>query len=165
MNRVVTVIFAGLVVLSVAQALWQHNGLPETVASHFDARGKANGWMSRGTQTAWHLGTVFFMAAMFEGIARLNRRIPDEFINIPHRDYWLAPARRADTIAGLGTLVRLMGCVLLAFFIGVFHQIYRINTGGGDITLAVALLSLAMLAALGVIFGTFIIRLTRPPTD
>ena len=163
MNRVVTVVFASLVLLSVAQAFWQHSRLPETVASHFDASGKANGWMPRGTQTAWHIGTVLFMTAMFEGIARLNRRIPDELINIPHRAYWLAPERRAETIAGLGTLVRLMGCVLLAFFIGVFHQVYRVNTGGGDITLPVAVMSIVMLAALGAILGAFILRLARPP--
>ena len=163
MNRAITAAFAALVLLSVAQAFWQYDRLPETVASHFDAAGKANGWMSRGTQTAWQIGTVLFIAGLLEGIARINRLIPDEHLNLPHRAYWLAPERRAATIAWIGTVVRLMGCVLLVFFIGLFHQVYRVNTGGGDITLPVAGLGLGLLAALGLILGAFVLRLVRPP--
>lgn len=165
MNRSVTAAFVTLVFLSLAQAAWQHGRLPETVASHFDGSGKADGWMPRGHQTAWHLGTVLFMAAMFEGIARIARHIPDELINIPHRNYWLVPGRRDETIAWLGTLVRTMGCVVLLFFVGLFHQVYRVNTGGGDITLALALMSVVLLLAVMAILGATLFRFSRPPAS
>lgn len=164
MNRRVTVLFVSLVLLSVVQALWQHSHLPETVASHFDAAGKANGWTSRGTQTALHLFTVLFMAGMFEGIARINRLIPDEFINIPHREHWLAPERRADTFARLTNMARLLGSVLLLFFMGLFHQVYRINTGGGEITLAIAGMSAALFLAMLVIIAASLLRFSRRPS-
>ena len=154
---------ATLILLSVAQAAWQHGRLPETVASHFDASGKANGWMPRGAQTAWHIGTVLFMAALFEGLARINRLIPDELINIPHRGYWLAPVRRADTFARLANMVRLMGCLLLVFFMGLFRQVYRANTGGGFITQAVVLMSAALLVSLAAVGFASLRRFSRPP--
>ena len=165
MNRITTVAMLALVLLSLVQAAWQHGRLPATVASHFDGSGKVNGWMPRGTQTAWHLGTVLFMAAMFEGLVRLIARIPDEYINIPHRDYWLAPARRSATVARLGTLVRLTGCVVLLFFVGLFHQVYRVNTGGSDITPAIALLSGVMLVVVLAILGATLFRFSRPPAS
>jgi uncharacterized membrane protein len=163
MSRVITVVFAALVLLSVAQAFWQHARLPETVASHFDASGKPNGWMPRGAQTAWHISTVFFMAGLLEGIARISQLIPDEYINIPHREHWLAPERRAATLAGLSTMVRLMGSVLLLFLMGLFHQVYRANTGGGSITEIVVVMSAALLVAVGIILVTGLLRFTRSP--
>ena len=111
------------------------------------------------------LGDMMTEVNSFEGIARLNRLIPDEYINIPHREYWLAPGRRPETVAWLGTLVRLMGCIVLLFFIGIFHQVYRANMGGGDITPAIAVLSIVMLLGVMAILGATLFRFSRPPAS
>jgi hypothetical protein len=163
MKRVATVSFVTLVLLSVAQAAWQHGRLPENVASHFDALGRPDAWGPRGTLTAWHIGTVLFIAGMFEGIARLNRLIPEAHLNIPHRAYWLAPERREDTLARLETMSRFLGGAVLAFLIGLFHQVYRANTGGGELTVATAFLVVGLLVAIAAILVAFLLRFARPP--
>jgi uncharacterized membrane protein len=130
MNRALPLVFILLVLVALGQAAWQHGRLPDTVATHFDAAGKADGWMTRNTQTTWHVVMILFIAGLMEGIARLNARVPDEFVNIPRREYWLAPERREATHRWLRGAIRLIGCVLMLFFLGLYHQVYRANTSG-----------------------------------
>jgi hypothetical protein len=163
MNRPATVSFYILVLLSLAQAAWQHGRMPETVASHFDALGRPDAWGPRGTLTAWHVVAVLAMAGLFEGIARVQRLIPTELINLPHREYWLAPERREETFARLDTMTRLLGCAVLAFFIGLFHLVYRANSGAGSLTVFMVLLIASLLISLAAILGPFILRFARPP--
>lgn len=164
MGKALHALFLALVAAAIAQALWQHDRLPERVASHFNAAGVANGWMSRDSQTAAHVGVALFMAAMFEGIAWLGPRLPKELINLPHRDYWLAPERRAATQAWLDGLVRLLGCVLMAFLLALFHQVYRANLGAKPmLTLPTALITGGLLVTTGLILAGVFLRFARPP--
>ena len=163
MNRAATVVFATVVLLAVAQAAWQHGRLPVNVATHFNALGQPDAWGPRGTLTAWHLGTMLFIAGMIEGIARINRLIPDEFLNIPHRGYWLAPERREATLARVSTMTHLLGCVVLAFLMGVFRQVYRANTGGDSLTASMVVLVAGLLISIAAILGGFLLRFARPP--
>ena len=120
MQRGLQVIFLVLVLGAVAQGLWQHAHLPARVASHFDGAGRANGWMSRDAMLGWQLGTVLFIAARFEGIVALQPLLPAEVVNLPHRDYWLAPERRAATDAWISSLLRATGGLLMVFFMALF---------------------------------------------
>jgi uncharacterized membrane protein len=127
MKSPLQVVFLALVVTALVQSFWQHDRLPEKVAAHFNGSGQADGWMSRGARTAWHVVTVLFLAAVFQGITTLLSRLPKEYVNIPHRDYWLAPERAAATHARVRTSLLLIGCSVMIFFIVLFHLSYRAN--------------------------------------
>jgi uncharacterized membrane protein len=158
------VLFLALVAAVIAQALWQHDRLPERVATHFNAAGVANGWMSRDGQTAAHIGIVLFIAAMFEGIAWLSPRLPNDLINLPRRDYWLTPERRAGTLAWLAGMMRLLGCVLMVFFFALFHQVYRANLDGTRMLTAPAgLVTGGLLATVALVLLAVFVRFARPP--
>ena len=75
--------------------------LPERVATHFDIAGRPNGWMSRDMATDFTLGVGLFLPALTISMMALTSRIPVSFVNIPNRDYWLAPERRRETGATL----------------------------------------------------------------
>jgi hypothetical protein len=132
-KRALQVLFLALALAALAQGLWQHAHLPERVVSHFDGAGRANGWMSRDALLGWQLGTVLFITALFEGIVALQPLLPSASVNIPHRDYWLAPERRAATDAWISSLLRATGCLLLAFLMALFHSVYRVNLLGDRI--------------------------------
>src|SRR5690554_6551235 len=73
--------------------------LPSLVASHFDASGKADGYMPRGVYTA-------FVSILVAGAPLLVALLPYWVIrddgtnlNIPNKQYWLAPERRETTLA------------------------------------------------------------------
>lgn len=87
-----TVIFLGTLILS---ADW----LPTRIASHFDGSGRADGWMRRDTflltLELTGLGLAYGIGAIFAGLTHL----PNRFINLPNRDYWLGPERREATLS------------------------------------------------------------------
>lgn len=164
MKTSLPILFLLLVAAALAQALWQHDRLPARVATHFDLAGRADGWMSRDNQTKAHLGLVLFIAVMLEGLARLSPRLPDGLVNLPHRDYWLAPERRAATHAWIAGLFRLIGCVLMAFFLALFHLVYRANLHGAQMPTAPAgLLVGGLLATVGLLLAGVFLRFARPP--
>jgi uncharacterized membrane protein len=77
--------------------LYASQKLPDPVASHFNGQGVPDGWMSRSAHlwamTGIGFGLSLFMLATFYSI----RFFPNCTINLPHRDYWLAPERRTET--------------------------------------------------------------------
>ncbi|MDE2293199.1 MAG: DUF1648 domain-containing protein, partial [Elusimicrobia bacterium] len=142
---------------SLAQAVWDHGRLPVKVASHFDAAGVPNGWMSREVFTAFHVGVVLFLAVAMStsaaGIASGRRGR----INIPHRDYWLAPERLPSTLAALADWLYWFGAGTYVLLIDVFEQVLRFNRGF-TMKLGHPLLSLS---AYGVFAVWWTVRLMR----
>lgn len=158
------VVFLVLVLASLGQALWQHGHLPEKVASHFDGAGKPNGWMARGTHTALHVATVLFVAALFQGLVMLNARLPKEYINIPRRDFWLAPERAAATHAWLADMLLALGCALVVFFMAVFRLIHRANLEPDpQLDLAIWGYAAALLVVVGAVLVSIVTRFSRAP--
>jgi serine/threonine-protein kinase len=83
--------FFGYLALSAGQ-------LPLSVATHFDAEGNPNQWMSRGT----HLKSLAFFGFLVPvgelGLFYSMRFFSAKRVNIPNRDFWLAPERREATM-------------------------------------------------------------------
>ncbi len=127
MKRTAQWLLLALVVASLAQAAWQHARLPERVATHFDLEGKANGWMARDTHTAFHAGTVLFIATLMFGLARFLPKLPNQYVNLPHREHWLAPERRVATIKWMAGLLLGLGCICQIVFLFIFQQVYEAN--------------------------------------
>ncbi len=120
-------VFIFLLVVMVLHGIYYYPQLPEQVASHFDASGRPNGWMTRGTFVGFYWGMAGLAALIFLGLPRFLRRAPNKRINLPRREYWLAPERRAETVAYLGRQLLWMGSANLIFFIGVFHLAFQAN--------------------------------------
>jgi uncharacterized membrane protein len=102
--------------------------LPKRVATHFDGSGLPNGWMSRSAHL--RLMVVFGLAfpLLAPGIVYASRFLPDWFFNIPHRDYWLAPARRNETAAYLFRQSLWVASLALCFVIGINYSIVQANS-------------------------------------
>lgn len=101
--------------------------LPPTVASHFGAGGRANGFMGRDAYVA-------FMAAMAVGIpllvalgGSLARWLPSRLVNLPDRDHWLAPERRAETLAAVELRMTVFACALAVFLAWVHWLVVEAN--------------------------------------
>ena len=76
--------FVGYLVFSA----WQ---LPERVASHFGAQGQPDGWMSRSNHLLLMAVFGFAFPLFLVGLFFVLRFVP-EGLNVPDRDYWLAPS-------------------------------------------------------------------------
>ena len=111
------VLYAVFVVMLVRDA----GRLPERVATHFDWRGQPNGWMSSQGYLVFMLVFGLVFPLIPAAICLLLRFLPDSIINLPHRDYWLAPERRGETAGYLVRHMLWLSCMMSGLTI-VLHQ-------------------------------------------
>jgi uncharacterized membrane protein len=125
--RVPRNIFLAILAAGILQCLHDFPLLPERVASHFGASGNANGWMTK-SQFLITYAVVIVPALVLE--FRMTRRIDraaNKRLNLPNKEYWLAPERRAETLAYLERFFAWYGCALLALEVLAMGLAMRAN--------------------------------------
>jgi len=104
-------------VFAVLAALWLTVPLlPGQVAVHFDLRGHPDRWTTPVRAAAEFSVAIIAMVGMFVATARLLPRVPPRWVNLPHRDEWLAPPHRAATLGTLADWLRSMALAISALF-------------------------------------------------
>jgi uncharacterized membrane protein len=126
LRQLPVLIFAALALwlLGDLAAAWPH--LPERVATHFSADGAPNGWSTPLGFLAPVIAILVLCTALFL-IAGWFDRLPDRMINIPNKDYWLAPERRAETFAALRDWLRWFLLAPMAFLVILFTRVLDAN--------------------------------------
>lgn len=124
--------------------------LPPKVATHFNAAGVANGWMSRDSYP-WvfgglGLGLSFLLLALFYSI----RFRPVASLQLPHRDHWLSARNRESTFDTLMQSGMWLATLIVLFFYGIHRMIATANTvHPAQLTSGIWYLVLAFLCAIG----------------
>jgi Protein of unknown function (DUF1648) len=121
--------FTVLLALALVQLIFYCPRLPERVASHFDAAGQPNGWSSRTGYVGLQLFVLFVLALCFAVLPARLPRLPDRFINLSNKGYWLAAGRRETTLRKAGAALTWFGCAALSFVIAVTWLVMRYNLG------------------------------------
>lgn len=137
--------------------------LPSRIATHFDAGGTANGWMSPSGLVAFHVALLALMLIVFLGLPRLVRRLPVAAINVPNRDHWLAPERREATLQRIEDWMAALGLLVVGGIALLEELVVRASLPGGDGRLPLTPL-VGVLAALlvgGVVWTIGFMRLWR----
>lgn len=93
---------------------------PAQVAAHFDLAGKPNGWMSREANLVAFVALGFLLPLFIYGIFCLTSVFPTQLINLPRREYWLAPERRDATLRELRRQALWLGCLIILFIAGLY---------------------------------------------
>jgi len=158
-------VFSVLYLAGVALLLGSSEALPERVATHFGFNGQADGWMSRRDYLVFESGFPALIAGLFAGVSALVRVLPAWCINIPRKDYWLAPERRALTGRLLRDRLGWLLCLLTLFFAGLHVLTLQANrvvppqlpTGG--------LLLLVIAFFLGLLIWTALLLMRFAETD
>jgi hypothetical protein len=126
-NRRAAAVFFAVLVLCFVQLYIEGQELPERVATHYDQSGRPDGWTGRNTVLIIFAVIHGITALAFFVMGRLAPRIPPAYLNLPNRDYWLAPERREATCARLFGGMLWLGAATLGFFGLIFHNIVRSN--------------------------------------
>jgi uncharacterized membrane protein len=106
---------------------WASSQLPERVATHFNGHGEPDGWMSRSANQTFMLLFGLCFPLLIVLLCYATRFMPSDLIHIPHRDYWLAPERRAETSNYLVDQSLWLACLAVCFVIGIQFSIVRAN--------------------------------------
>lgn len=117
---VVLIASAGFLVATIGE-------FPDRIATHFDWAGHPNAWMTREGYLTWMLAFgVAFPAVVTALVGLLPRAWPGlAFVNLPNRDHWFAPERRAESLAFLGRHACWLGCLMVLTAMGVHALVLR----------------------------------------
>ena len=102
--------------------------LPRRVATHFDGRGRPNGWMSRTAHLRFMVVFGLAFPLFVPAIIYASRFLPDRLYNLSHRDYWLTPARRPETMAYLFRHSLWFSSLALCFVMGINASLIHANS-------------------------------------
>ena len=160
-----TAVFVLLVALLGIQLTVAYPDLPERVATHFNTSGEADGWSSKATFTWMHIGLVALMVLTFPGISALLSRIPDAMINLPNKEYWLAPERREATLGHVGDQLMWMGNATLFLMLYIFRQTIQANLNPESAAMGKGALVVVLLYVAGTMVWSIalIVRFMRTP--
>jgi uncharacterized membrane protein len=126
-TRVPKILFLTILAAGILQCLHDFPFLPERLASHFGASGNANGWMTK-SQFLMTYAVVILPALVLEfWMPRRIGRRPDSRLNLPNKQYWLAPERRTETLAYFEKFFAWYGCAFLALEIFAMGLAMRAN--------------------------------------
>jgi len=114
--------------LAFAAYVWLSVGrLPDHVATHFGMNGVANGWETHAgyvrTTLLFGTGVPAFIVGLF-AVIRLGNGWG---MNIPHKEYWLAPERRQETMAFFQRQGMIFAAMLIGFFAMMHYSILSAN--------------------------------------
>lgn len=125
--RKISWLLATPIALVALQAVWYARRLPAQVASHFDFAGNPNGWSSREafftTCFVSFAATTAFLVVLLVALPW----IPKGLINLPRRDYWLAPERRSATFADMRRRLAWFVFATQLFLLAVFQLAIEAN--------------------------------------
>jgi uncharacterized membrane protein len=120
-------LFFAILFAAIVQGVYGFPLLPDRVASHFAASGMPNGWMMKSQFFAVYAVTLLPALAVEFWVGRSIARTPDAKINLPNKEYWLAPERRASTFAYFENFFAWYGCALLLLVVFVMGLAMRAN--------------------------------------
>lgn len=123
-SRVILVAAAGGFALRLAL---KYADLPVQMASHFGSGGVPNGWMPRSIFVGFSVALSAVMLLIFLGGPMLLRRVPHALINLPHKQYWLAPERKEAAFDYLASTIEWMGAATFVFLVLVNELVFAAN--------------------------------------
>jgi serine/threonine-protein kinase len=119
--------FVALLVAALVFVYYTSGSMPKIVASHFSSSGDATGFLPRTLYVQLTLAVVLLPPVFLVYLPRRTLRRPKARINLPNRDYWLAPERRAHTIEVLARQCTRFGEMLLVFLCYAHYLVVRAN--------------------------------------
>jgi hypothetical protein len=103
------------------------SGLPDRVGTHFGPGGGADGWMTRDGYRLYMLAFVLLFVPFIVAMVGVLPRVFPRAVNLPNRDYWLAPERREATFAFLAGHACGFGVLTLTLLAGVHWLLLDAN--------------------------------------
>ncbi len=158
---IVCVTLLALFVADMARAWAQ---LPERVATHFNGSGNADGWSSKSSFLWGSFAVVAGVGGGLLVLAWFLPRVPVRLLNLPGKDYWLAPERHAASMDWLRVWMLWIGAATMAFLLALFHATLQANFGGEEARLG-EWFSVAVVGYLAILLGGtawLLLRFRRP---
>jgi hypothetical protein len=101
--------------------------LPARVATHFNAAGEPDAWMTRDNHVASLIALGLGMSAFIIGLCYAMRWFPNARLSVPNQALWQKPAHRPAALAFIFHHAFWLGTWALVFIAAVNHFIVAAN--------------------------------------
>ena len=122
-------LFSLLSALMVAHAIYHYTILPDRIATHFGLWGEPDAWGSKSVFFIWYGIIGLLLVGTWAWVKRRLTPGHTSWLNIPNKEYWLAPERQAETLSWLRTGLLLGGSGTLLFLLDLMHQSFQVSLG------------------------------------
>ncbi len=120
--------FIFLLGVALAQAIYYFPVMPDPMVSHFGFNGEANSYMSKNGFFAFEAILFLVMTGSFLVMPWAFEKYKVKAgINLPNKDYWLAPARADYFYAYFRESFAWFGVATLILLIGVMQMTFAAN--------------------------------------
>jgi uncharacterized membrane protein len=155
-----------LVPIGLLQHTWYWQRLPDSVATHFGPGGQPDAWMPRTQAVLVQAGFQVVFPFFLQLLGRLSAILPISMVNIPHREYWLAPERRQATLGWVYGMLSCTGVAMSLLMLGLSHLTFQANITHQPLQMKpfFFVLSLFLAAVFSLVFLSFR-RFGQPPKD
>ena len=126
-NQLPRILIIVIVAFAAFDLAYHYPRLPPQVAAHFDAQGRPDRWSTKGQFVIAASGGYLFSILVLGLVAILVRLAPRWTINLPHREYWLAPQRESSTRQTIARWTEWFTAATLSFLAVVFHDVMAAN--------------------------------------
>jgi uncharacterized membrane protein len=157
-------LFFAIFLAAIAQCVFGFHLMPDRMASHFAASGLPNGWMTKSQFFLVYAVTLLPALAVEFWVPRTIARKPKAKLNLPNKEYWLAPERRDATFVYFESFFAWYGCAFLLLVVFVMGLVMRANISPpprlptGPIVLALVAFVLFNVAAVAAMLRRFSAR-------
>jgi uncharacterized membrane protein len=124
------IVVAALGAACAAHALYYYPQLPDRIALRYTAAGQADEWIGKKSFLALYLGAAGFIALVAPCLGLGLSRLPDSLINIPNKEYWLAPQRRRQAFDLIAQFLCWLAAATLALVLDLCNQLIQAQLGG-----------------------------------
>jgi len=159
-----TTLIGGLFAVAVIRVALVWDRLPPFMASHFGASGRPDGWMSRGGFFLFYAVVFGFVIGVMLAVPRMVAVLPVRLVNLPNRDYWLAPERRQVALRRLGDAMAWFAVALGLLGAIVLELVVRSNLERAPLSNVLFLLALGGFFAFTIGWLVWLVRAFRVPS-
>lgn len=148
--RIGRIVFVAALLLCIVEMIRLWGISPDQMAAHFNAQGVPDRFVFKAEFFLFQVQTLFIVVLVSLPIQVLFLLLPPSLINMPNRDYWLAPERKDETIGRLSDFGSMMFGIILLTILAAFEISTYANLQT-PIHFNAGLMGVVMAASMGVI--------------
>jgi uncharacterized membrane protein len=156
-------LFAAILFVAFLESARVFPRLPDRMASHFGFSGAPNGWMAKPAFFVLY-SIVIALAAVVEFLMSRSIAAVPAKIRLPHKEYWLAPERRAQSLEFLKKHFAWYGCAFLLLQVYAMELVIHANLHkAARLPSGMILIAIAMFILFNVVWVVQIFRRFSQP--
>ncbi len=128
-KNIALLVFLVVCGLAVWHALHFHEALPEMIRADTYEAGSSNDLKPKSDLLFIYLAAIVGTVFCFPVLGLLMSKMPDKWINLPRKDYWLAPQRRKATMDFMAVYMAWFGTATVIFIMFIFHACFEATLG------------------------------------